>query len=120
MQLDIPAALDEFTAALTEAGLRAESEPKRLNPPCAWVTARSITHEYLDGTGTLNVYVYLIAPDTGTANALGQLTRMMNTALGVFTPTEDTSTAERVAVATVSNLPLPAYRMATEITLRED
>ncbi|WP_069160078.1 hypothetical protein [Nocardia altamirensis] len=113
-ELDITAVLGGVVAALRRAGVRAGVDPRDLNPPCAWVTGRSIAHDLLGGGGTVTADVYLIAPDTGAAQALWALSGMLTKALTVLEPDGDTSLSERVTLPGGGG-PLPAFRLTLDI-----
>lgn len=108
--LDIAAAAEDVVASLRSAGLRATVEPADVNPPAAWVTARTMAHDLLGGGGTVAIDVYLIAPDTGTAQALRTLSSLLDKALTVVDPDADTSLAEAVTLPG-GGQPLPAFRV---------
>ncbi|MGW0247924.1 hypothetical protein ACWDYH_14950 [Nocardia goodfellowii] len=111
---DIASILEGLADELKAAGVRAAVDPRDLNPPCAWVVARSIAHELLGGGGTVAVEVYLIAPDSGAPQAYRTLTDLLDKALTVLEPDADTSLSEAVTLPGGGG-PLPAFRLTVNI-----
>lgn len=72
--------------ALKEAGITANIDPSKLNPPCAWVTPASLEKAYLDGAGDLTCDVWLITADTGVFDSYVSLETMLGKALTVLEP----------------------------------
>lgn len=104
--------LDRLAELLTEAGVPADADPRNLRPPCAWVSARTITPDILAGA-TLRVDVFLIARDAGVASAHTSLAGMLDLALGVIDADEPIALDQSVTLS--SGGPLPAYRITTDI-----
>jgi len=105
--------LDAIRAELATVGIRAEVDPRDVNPPGAWIALSSIEHNVaIDGTALLRTHVYLVVPDNGVATATTQLAEMLTSALRVFDPDDDT-------IPTTIQLPgggnpLPAYRLTVD------
>lgn len=104
--------LDRLAELLTEAGVPADADPRNLRPPCAWVSARTITPTTLTGA-TLRVDVFLIARDAGVASAHAALAGMLDRALGVIDADEPIALDQSVTLS--SGGPLPAYRITSDI-----
>ncbi|MFC4127387.1 hypothetical protein [Nocardia rhizosphaerae] len=114
MSTPLPVLLDELVALITEdAGLRASIDPRNINAPAVWVSARQIDHDILAG-GTVTVDLWLIAPDTGIPNALGVLSEMLAAVLSVVDPDAPTSLAESVRLPDAP-APLPAFRVTVNL-----
>ncbi|WP_280383360.1 hypothetical protein [Nocardia wallacei] len=110
-------AIDHVRDELRSVGIRADHEPRDVNPPGAWLQLASIAHhQMLCGANSVRVYVFLIVPDIGTAEASRLLSVLLTTALGVLDPDEDT-------VPTTVNLPsggnngCPALRLTVDVPL---
>lgn len=112
--MNILEALDAVRAELQSVGIRAEADPRDVNPPAAWIKLSDIQHgNYMDGGGTIRTHVYLIVPDNGYVESTTQLTDMLNDALRVFDP-DDATIPESVQLPGGGN-PLPAYRMTIDV-----
>lgn len=105
--------LDAIRAELASVGIRGEVDPRDVNPPGAWIALSTIEHNVaIAGTGLLRAHVYLVVPDNGVATATTQLTELLNSALRVFDPDDDT-------IPTTIQLPgggnpLPAFRLTID------
>lgn len=106
--------LSELTTALRGQHLSASADPRRLNPPCVWLSAASVEHNLLGGGGTVRVDLYLIAPDHGVDQALDHLDSMLTKVLKVVDPATETSLNEAVTLPTGGG-PMPAFRVTTDI-----
>lgn len=84
--MQLTAALQGIVAALQGAGLAADTDTDKLQPPCAWVAADRLRQDYLDGGADLDLSVYLIARATGYADELAQLQQLLGQALAVISP----------------------------------
>ncbi|WP_328659905.1 hypothetical protein [Nocardia salmonicida] len=102
--------------ALRAQGIRANVDPVKLTPPCAWVTPTQLAHTYLGGCVEATVAVLLITTDRPPALAHAALGELLGKALAVIEPTEPTVTNEAVKL-TDNGQPLPAYRMTTTTTI---
>lgn len=112
--MDLLEALDMLRAELATVGVRAEIDPRDVNPPGAWLALNAITHnDVMCGGGTVQVYVYLIVPDNGIAQATTQLAELLTSALRVFDPDADTITTSVTLPNAGSGL--PALRMTVEV-----
>ncbi|WP_024794196.1 hypothetical protein [Tomitella biformata] len=112
--LDVPAVIGGVIDELKSAGLSATAEPADLNPPCAWVAVDKVEHSLLCGGGVVRVRIYLIAPDVGTMQAHRTLSEMLDKALTVIDPDQDTVLDEGIRLPAGGG-PLPAYMVTAEI-----
>ena len=112
--IDVAQHLEEIVSELRRVGVRASTDPSKVQIPGAWVSATQIDHNRLCGGGEMTVSVYLVAPDRPAPVAHGILSGLLAKALGVIDPTEPTATGEAV-VLSQSSQPLPTYRMTTTI-----
>lgn len=112
--IDVAQHLETVVSELRRVGVRASTDPAKVQLPGAWVSATQIDHNRLCGGGEITVSVYLIAQDRPAPIAHGILSGLLAKALGVIDPTEPTATGEAV-VLSQSSQPLPAYRMTTTI-----
>ncbi|MFL0579176.1 hypothetical protein [Dietzia sp. 179-F 9C3 NHS] len=109
-------ALTALVARLYEAGVDADLEPRNLRPPCAWVSPRTLDPGDTLGGSSIEVDLYLIAPDTGTRPAHDHLTEMLDKAMTAAGPDPGTTVALDQAVTLSTGGPLPAYRYTTTVT----
>ena len=100
----------ELIATLNAAGLLAETDPRNLNPPCAWVSPKQIGPVTYADRIRITWDVYLIAPDTG--DPLPHLQDLAAAAMDVFGVVEMTTTG--ITVANLSPDPLPALTLEVE------
>lgn len=77
---ELVGALDRVTARLRAAGIDATTDPRNLNPPCAWVTVHDITTPTLCGSYEVRAAVCLIAGDAGSPQSLDALGSMLDLA----------------------------------------
>ena len=104
----ITEALQSVTDALQAAGLTADTDTDKLQPPCAWVAADKIRQVYLDGGGELDLSVYLIAKDLPYAETVKTLQGLLGQALDAVTPDGEITLDE--GVQTSAGV-LPAYKI---------
>lgn len=109
----------QVTRALHEAGLRATSDPGKINPPCVWVNLATIDHTYLAGQAELEIDLYFVTPDHGTLPAIRQLEQMISKARRVIDFTNPLE-AMPVAVPSLGNTPIPALRTTITVTATID
>lgn len=114
MAVDVGAVCEQIAGLLRTAGVRANVDPTKLTPPCAWIQPTQIEHTRLCGGGVVTVVVWLVSPDRPPAQAHTILGGLLDTALAVIDPTEATTTADSLTL-TNSGQPLPAYRITTTI-----
>lgn len=105
--------LDDLAGDMRGVGLRAEVDPKRLNPPCVWVSLTNFQVARLDGTAEATVQLTFVSPDHGTTSALDELTTMVSAAADVVDLIEPIETIA-ISLPNQGNTPLPALR--TEIS----
>lgn len=112
--MDLLEALDEVRAELESVGIRAEVDPRDVNPPGAWISVASIEHgTVVCGGSVVRTHVYLIVPDTGVATATTQLSEMLTSALRVFDPDEATTTTSVTLPG--SGAALPSLRLVIDV-----
>lgn len=87
--MDLTGALQHVTNVLQGAGMTADTDTDKLQPPCAWVAVDKLSAVYLDGGADLDLSVYLIAKATGYADELAQLQQLLDKALAVISPDGD-------------------------------
>lgn len=102
-------ALAPLVTVLKDAGISANVDVQRLNPPCAWVTASSLELAYLNGDGDLTADVYLVAPDNGIFDAMVSLEIMLAKLLTVIEPDGEIDLA--AGVETADKRVLPAFKI---------
>lgn len=112
--MNIAGLATELVATLKGAGLRAAVDPRDLNPPCVWVSPRSVAHDLLGGGGTVTFDLLLIVADNGAASALTALTGLLDQVLTVVDPDADTVLSDTVTLPNGS-APLPAFRVAVDL-----
>lgn len=110
--MDIVGALERIVNELRAQGIRANIDPVKLTPPCAWVTVTQVAHTRLCGGAEATVSVLLVTTDRPPALAHTNLGDLLSLALAVVDPTEPTVTNEAVKL-TDNGQPLPAYRITT-------
>jgi hypothetical protein len=106
--VNIAGTLQYATELLQGAGLTAGPDTDKLNPPCAWIAPDAMRTARLDGSGELDVSIYLIAQDLGYAVALEQLQGMLDQALTVIAPDGEVDLA--AGVQTSAGV-LPAFKI---------
>jgi hypothetical protein len=112
--MELLEALDYVRAELLSVGIRAEVDPRDVNPPAAWITLNQIEHgAVICGGSVIRVHVYLIVPDAGVIESTVQLQDMLNSALRVFDP-DDATTPQTVQLSGGGN-PLPALRLVLDV-----
>lgn len=104
----ISATLQHLTELLQGAGLTAGPDTDKLNPPCAWIAPDKVRTTRLDGSGELDVSVYLISPAHGFAVELETLEGLLLQALTVIAPDGEISLDE--GVQTSAGI-LPAFKI---------
>lgn len=112
---DIMGKVNDVVTLLRNNGIAASVDPRDLNPPCAWVSARSLPTSRLVmcGDRPIQIDVYLIAIDNGVEEALKSLTAMLDSALSVLQPTGEVSLSEAITLPSGGG-PLPAFRFTLE------
>lgn len=114
--MDIVGALEQIVTDLRGQGIRANVDPTKLNPPCAWVRPAAVAHTRLGGCGELTVEIVLVTTDRPPHLAHADLGEMLTTALEVIDPTAETVTNEGYRL-TDSQQPLPGYRITTTVEI---
>lgn len=105
--VDVIKPAQQAVELLRSAGLSADTNTDRLNPPCAWVAQERLDLNTLDGGGDVHLSVHLAVPDHGYEQSLTALQELLNKALQVLTPDGD---VELSAGLQTSNGVLPAFR----------
>jgi hypothetical protein len=94
-------------------GLDATLDLRDLNTDGIYVDLESLSHEYLCGQAQMTLNLYLVTGDVGKAQALDNLSEMLNKVLTVLDPDGDTK------VGTVPPLeggqPLPALVVTVKV-----
>lgn len=106
--MKITEALQRVVSVLQGAGLSADADTDKLQPPCVWVAVDKLQQPYLDGGGDLDLSVYLIARATGYADELAQLQTLLDQALTVISPDGDIDLDQ--GVQTSAGI-LPAFKI---------
>lgn len=107
-------AMDSIRQTLQSAGIRAETDPRNVNAPGAWIALQSITHNaQLCGSGTVRLSVYLIVPDAGIDQSTANLALLLSSLLSVIDPDDDT-TPTSVTLPGGGN-GLPALRVTVDV-----
>lgn len=78
-------ALARTVQRLKVAGITATTDPRDINPPCAWVTVHDIITPTLCGGYEVRAAVCLITGDSGSPTSLATLGTMLDTAAEVLT-----------------------------------
>lgn len=114
MDLDITGPAQQVVDLLRSAGLNADTNTDRLNPPCVWVAHERLEiGTTLDGAGDVHLSLFLAAPDTGYDQSMTTLQTLLRDVLQVVTPDDD---IELNAGLQTSAGVLPAFRFP--LTLR--
>jgi hypothetical protein len=109
-------ACQHLADVLTAAGVPASLDRSSLQIPGAWITPGTARQLTLSGAGRARVSVLLVVPATGDLEALEALSVLLDKALTVVTPDEDVDTS---VLLPIRNNPLPAFRLAVDLTLEE-
>lgn len=106
------AALDLIRSQCLTAGIRAETDPRNVNAPGAWITVENVTHgATLDGA-RVRVNVYLVVPNTGTEQSLADLDDMLDRLTRVIDPDAPTTPTQ---IALPDGSELPAVRVTVDV-----
>lgn len=105
--MDVIGPAQQAVELLRGAGLNADTNTERLDPPCVWVAHDRLDLNTLDGGGDVHLSLFLAAPDNGYDYALTALQELLQTVLTVLTPDGD---VELSAGLQTSNGVLPAWR----------
>lgn len=106
--MDVIGPAQQVVDLLRAAGLNADTNTDRLNPPCVWVAHdRLEVGTTLDGAGDVHLSLFLAVPDHGYDRALTGLQTLLGTVLTVVTPDGD---VELNAGLQTSAGVLPAFR----------
>lgn len=107
----LSASASEVIDLLAGAGVRAHTDPRDMDPPCAWISPQEITYPTLAGhPAHITWEVYLIVPDTGAPLAhMGDLIARTATVLPGLT-----MRTLGLTVPSLSPDPLPAATFTVE------
>lgn len=75
--MDLAAAVADLVARISDAGIRATSDLRDLNPPCVYVAAPSIAYRFGKGGADLTFAIVAVAPNTGRDAALSNLSTLI-------------------------------------------
>lgn len=123
MPYSIQATALRLEARMKAAGYVASIDPEQVYPPGVWIQPRTVTDRDLHGGGELVVWLYLLAPNVETHDALRVLDDLLSglDELDVAVDPDDPDVDLTAAVALPSSpsTPLPAYRLAVRTDLVE-
>ncbi|QNQ90879.1 hypothetical protein GP475_09680 [Corynebacterium poyangense] len=109
--------LNDLVALLRETGIRADIDPRNLQPPCAWVAAKRIP-DWTMCQPEITADIVLIAPDNGVPHALDALENMLTSVVDTLAteghPISDVSLSDTVTLSGIGS-PLPAFTIETTI-----
>lgn len=108
-------ALAAAVDTLTEAGVRASTDPAKLNPPAVYVVPVSAEPVTLAGEWEHQIDLVLVVPDAAPAQAYTQLDALAERCLEVLAQSDDDLVEPVNLVLPGSSTPLPAYRYRTPI-----
>lgn len=110
--------LQHLISALADADIAAALDPRDVNAPGAWITARKIKEMLFCGDIQITADVYLISRDVGTLQALEVLDQLLQQALEALASwdieIDATALDEAVALPDGSG-PLPAYKITVTL-----
>lgn len=106
--MDLIATAQTVVEALARAGIRADVDPDKLHPPCAWVVPDAAEITTLDGSGDVELSVFLVSKRTGFADEFLTLQELLTLALEEITPD---GTVDLNAAVQTNNGSLPAFRI---------
>lgn len=113
----IVASMAQLVTVLTEeAGLAATFDAGLVEVPGVWLQSQSVNVRTLDGGSVHRVWAYLVAPDTGTADAHTRLGELLSKLLGVIDPDAEVTTNQAV-VLPHNPTPLPSYRVVIDLDI---
>src|SRR5262245_8331180 len=101
-------AMQQIADALTAGGVPTAIDPRDVNLPGGWLKRVSRLPDLLCGGETLQVQLWLIAPDIGTWDALGYLDDMYALAVDVLPPNSGNPSVDTTALLPDSATPYPA------------
>lgn len=111
-------ALAIISTALSTQGIPATADPTEVNPPGAWLAARTLGQGYFDGSFDVNVDVYLIVGDNGTIHALTALEDLLAKAMLAFREygLAVTATAlDQGVTLPAGGGPLPSFMLSVQV-----
>ena len=100
---------------LTAAGITASTDPRNLNPPCAWVSLDTLVFDRFGGDASGSAVVLLIAADAGMPTAADTLAGLLNRYLSTPGLPIPTTCAADTAALPSGGGPLPALRLTLPI-----
>lgn len=120
--MGIVSTLKHLAAVLTDGGVVADMDTTRLQPPCAWVTPATADIRTASRTPRYKADVYLIVRDTGYADSVAELEKLMNASLEAIRPDPDLvidGPVDLSAGVDVSGKVLPAFKLTIELEDKE-
>lgn len=107
------AALQDLADQLTAAGVRTGLDRQKMAVPGGWLRPDAITGPTnLAGDMRARCSLLLAVPKSGDAEALADLCRLLDKALTVIDPDDDTDTS---VVLSVRDNALPAFRLVVDV-----
>lgn len=103
-------AIQELTARLEGAGIRAAYDVRNLNPPCALISAPTVDYGYAAGSWAADWVVFLVVPNVGTDESLEALADLLDRARVALVGRIDDAIPQTLTVDG-SGDPLPAYQL---------
>lgn len=114
--------LDHVGVVITAGGVPADADNTRLIPPCAWVTPASTEVRTAGRTPRYLLDVYLIVRDTGYADSLSELDRLLGQTLAAVHADPDMVVSGPIDLASgveVAGAVLPAFKVTIELEEQE-
>jgi hypothetical protein len=108
-------ALAAAVDALEEAGIRANADPGKLNPPAVYVVPVTAEPVTLTGEWEVLVDLVLVVPDAAPAQSYAALDALAESCLGVLAQADNDLLEPVNLILPGSSAPLPAYRYRTPI-----
>lgn len=112
----------EAVLAMLSPDVPGSVDPRDLNAPCAWISARRATGLTLGGcVDVVTADLFLITRDSGIPTALDRLSEMLDVTLAALdrhgVAVTEIALDEAITLPTGGG-PLPAYRVTIEIPLQ--
>jgi hypothetical protein len=107
--LGILAICQQVETELQDAGIRAWVDASKVTPPGVWIAPGNLSPDLLNGSGSAELELWLVAPDTSYMAALRALDSLLGDVLAVVQPNGD-MTPQSVQLPDF-RVNLPAYRV---------
>lgn len=111
--------VEDLVTLLRAQGLRADTDPGKVNVPGAWVTVESITYQGLGLVPTLSVVVYLVTGDKDHRRAMETLAGLHNQAIPAVLIPDGPVVPQGLILPSNPSQPLPALRVPVTLTESE-